>query len=128
MNKYERKNYYIFASMDSIKKRHIASWVLLVVFVPMLLISSLHIHESVADSEYSCMECVHHVCHGHLTQQSAHLHDCVLCQFLTLTFVAALIYLFYYYQPRNTNFHLQRCFAIHAASRNLIIPRAPPYV
>ncbi len=127
MNKYERKNYYIFASMNPTKKRHIASWVLLAVFVPMLLFSSLHIHETAAE-EISCTDCVHHVCHGHLAQQSVHLHDCVLYQFLTLTFLAAIIQIFCYYQPRNRKIRLQRCLAIRVTSRNLIIPRAPPYV
>ena len=29
-----------------------------------------------------------HNCHGHLTQSATWMHDCVLCQFLTFTFVA----------------------------------------
>ena len=48
-------------------KRHIASWLLLAVFVPMLLLSSVHIHETAA----------------------TWAHDCVLCQFLTLTMLTA---------------------------------------
>lgn len=35
-----------------------------------------------------CKDCVHHSCHGHLTQMATWTHDCLLCQFLTLTFVA----------------------------------------
>lgn len=35
------------------------------------------------------MECVAHHCHGHIGQTDASLDDCVLCQFLTLTFVGA---------------------------------------
>ena len=119
--------YRTFAIVNTTNKRHFASWVLLAVFVPMLLFSSLHIHESAVE-EISCTDCVHHVCHGHIAQQAAHLHECVLCQFLTLTFVAALIHLFYYYQPRKTKISLQRCTVIRLTSRNLIIPRAPPFV
>ncbi|UKK52357.1 hypothetical protein [Prevotella sp. E2-28] len=70
-------------------RRHIASVLLLAVIVPMLLLSSLHIHEdnaTVAVTE--CTDCLHHSCHGHITQTVSWTHDCVLCQFLTLTFVA----------------------------------------
>ena len=70
-------------------RRHIASWWLLAVFVPMLLSSSLHIHEDGgAAAGTECADCVHHNCHGHLTQMATWTHDCMLCQFLTLTFVA----------------------------------------
>ncbi|MBQ9525609.1 MAG: hypothetical protein IJR69_10905 [Bacteroidaceae bacterium] len=68
-------------------KRYIASWVLLTVFLPTLLLSSLHIHH-VSEDETSCTACVQHQCHGHLSQFSGSLHHCVLCQFLTLSFVA----------------------------------------
>lgn len=69
--------------------RHIASWLLLAVFVPMLMLSSLHVHEDGDEAMTTeCVDCVHHSCHGHLTQMATWTHDCVLCQFLTLTFIA----------------------------------------
>ena len=62
---------------------------LLAVFVPMLLLSSIHVHEeSAVVSTTGCVDCVHHNCHGHMTSMDQWTHDCVLCQFLTLTFVA----------------------------------------
>jgi len=70
-------------------RRHIASWLLLAVFVPMVVVSSLHMHEESAEAAVAqCTDCVHHNCHGHLTQTATWMHDCVLCQFLTLSFVA----------------------------------------
>ena len=72
-------------------KRHIASWVLLAVFVPMLLLSSLHVHPSALAELTSCNECVHHQCGGHLAQQALSLHACVLCQFLTLPILATAV-------------------------------------
>lgn len=78
-----------FAPVKLDNRRHIASWLLLAVFVPMLILSSLHVHErSVAAPEKECVDCVHHSCHGHLAQMASWTHDCVLCQFLSLTFVA----------------------------------------
>ena len=55
----------------------------------MLLMTSLHVHEdSMGTAETECTDCVHNCCHGHLTQMASWTHDCVLCQFLSLTFVA----------------------------------------
>ena len=70
-------------------KRQINSWLLLAVFVPMLLLSSLHIHGYGQAAEDQCTECVNHHCDGHLGQQTLSLHDCLLCQFLTLPMVVA---------------------------------------
>ncbi|MCR5180979.1 MAG: hypothetical protein K6C30_07170 [Bacteroidaceae bacterium] len=68
--------------------RHIAAWLLLAVFVPMVVLSSVHVHkERVAVATTECADCVHHNCHGHMTTMPHWSHDCVLCQFLTLTFL-----------------------------------------
>ena len=75
--------------MNSQTKRKLYSWLLLAVYLPMLLISSLHFHELGDASETTCSECVQHQCHGHLSQFTGELHQCMLCQILTLTYVAA---------------------------------------
>jgi len=75
--------------MNATIRRKISAWILLVVFLPMLVLSSLHIHESTENTEISCADCVHHICHGHLTAAATWAHDCVLCQFLTLTMLTA---------------------------------------
>ena len=80
-----------FVALNVNTKRHIASWLLLAVFVPMLLLSSLHIHETVQSELTSCAECVQHHCGGHLGQQAIALHACVLCQFLTLPMLAVAV-------------------------------------
>lgn len=72
-------------------KRTIASWVLLAVFLPMLVFTSLHVHSASYAADETCTECVHHQCGGHLTQQVQTLHDCVLCQFLSIPVVAAAV-------------------------------------
>lgn len=80
-----------FAVMNLTTIRHIASWILLAVFVPMLLLSSLHVHEEAASLwDTECTDCVHHCCHGHLSQAVSWVHDCVTCQFLTLTMLTAI--------------------------------------
>ncbi|MBO5580839.1 MAG: hypothetical protein J5952_10555 [Prevotella sp.] len=72
------------------QKRTWAARLLLLVFLPVLMFSSLHIHEYAA-AEGECYECANHLHHsGHISLQTASFHDCVLCQFVTLTFVAAV--------------------------------------
>ena len=44
--------------------------------------------EQVQKNIVDCKECVDHHCHGHLTQMSMSVDDCVLCQFIMLSFVA----------------------------------------
>ncbi|MBQ7510194.1 MAG: hypothetical protein IJT53_04735 [Prevotella sp.] len=75
--------------MNAKTKRHTTSWVLLAVFVPMLLLSSLHVHPLAGYTKDYCSECVQHHCHGHLAELPTVMHQCVLCQFVMLTFVAA---------------------------------------
>jgi hypothetical protein len=54
----------------------------------MVVLSSLHIHRHIESGD-DCQECVEHHCHGHLGQLTEMEHQCVLCQFLTMSFVAA---------------------------------------
>lgn len=72
-------------------RRRISAWVLLAIFVPILIVSSLHIHQSGTTVDDSSIECVHNHCGGHLNQQTVSLHDCVLCQFLTLPLLLASV-------------------------------------
>ena len=92
------KNFSTFASMKLETKRQLAAWVLWAVFVPMLVFSSLHVHEkSAANAIAACADCVHHSCHGHLSPTASWAHECVLCQFLNFSFLAtAAVVLIYY--------------------------------
>ena len=78
--------------MQRQRYRNIAAWVLLSVFVPMMMLSAVHIHKPAADETTSCAECAHHVNHpGHFTSAVEHLDDCVLCQFLSLVYTPAAV-------------------------------------
>lgn len=75
--------------MDTMKKRRIAALLLLSVFLPMLVLSSLHVHEGIS-AEGNCVECMNHIPHaGHISLNLNHSHDCVLCQFVTQPFLTA---------------------------------------
>ena len=122
-----RKSTCIIGSMKLGNRRHIASWLLLAVFVPMLLMTSLHVHEdSMGTAETECTDCVHNCCHGHLTQMASWTHDCVLCQFLTLSFVAvACVSLIAALKSVNSRINAQQCH-VSVAYHGIVGLRAPP--
>ncbi len=72
------------------QKRTWAARLMLLVFLPILLFSFLHTHQYAVSVEGGCYECTNHLPHGgHISLQAIHFHDCVLCQFVSLSFVAA---------------------------------------
>jgi hypothetical protein len=107
-------------------KRHIASCVLLAVFLPMLVFTSVHVHESHASALPECAECVAHHCHGHIGQTDVSLDDCVICQFLTLTFVAAAIAAVLLFFNALWFFHAPLPCAVYGSCRGIMVTRGPP--
>ena len=116
-----------FAAVNLTTKRHLASWLLLAVFLPMLVFSSLHVHEgAVSQAEKECTDCTHNNCHGHLTQTATWAHDCVLCQFLTLTMLtAAAAAVTVYIHVCKLSYSQPLC-SHHAACCGNIVTRGPP--
>ena len=117
-----------FAAVNVNRKRNIASWMLLAVFVPMLLLSSLHIHNSSALTEEKCSECVQHNCHGHLGELTTTMHACVLCQFLTMSFVSDTVFAVVLYNKVYRNQMAQRQCDVHLDVCGIPTLRAPPFV
>ena len=117
----------IFAGVNMTKRRYFASWLLLAVFVPMLVFSSLHIHEEInSQTETECNDCLHHSCHGHLVQTASWAHECVLCQFLTLPMMtAAAIAVLIYVHVCKKNLAQPLC-SYHVACCGNIVTRGPP--
>ena len=119
----------IFAAVKLTTKRHIASWMLLAVFVPMLVLSSLHVHKASSSlAETECSDCVHHNCHGHLSQTATAIHDCVLCQFLTLRMLAAAIVAVTLYIHVCKFYHARPFCRDYAVCCGVIVTRGPPTV
>lgn len=105
-----------------------AAWMLLAVFVPMLILSSVHIHETNGIIETECTDCVHHGCHGHLTQTASWVHDCVLCQFLTLTMLTAAMAAVMVYIHVCKIKYAQPLGGLYTTCYGLIVTRGPPSV
>jgi hypothetical protein len=103
----------------------------------MLVFSSLHVHEgAVSQAEKECTDCIHHRssdgrlpsknCHAHLTQTATWAHDCVLCQFLTLTMLtAAAAAVTVYIHVCKLSYSQPLC-SHHAACCGNIVTRGPP--
>lgn len=113
-------------AMNIAKKRHIAAWVLLAIFVPILLLSSIHVHGSHTVTDEKCVECITHTCHGHIDQTEMSFDDCVLCQFLVLSFVTpAIITAIYIFNARKFYDAQQPC-AVYGTRMGHIVTRGPP--
>ena len=107
-------------------KRQIAAFVMLAVFLPILLLSSIHVHESAESAEVTCVDCLHNHCGGHLTQSTVHMDDCVLCQFLTLTMLTAAVVAVTVYIHVCKKHHAQPLCGYYAACCGVIVTRGPP--
>lgn len=70
-----------FATMKGFDKTYWSALLLLLVYLPMVVMSSLDFHPEWADIDGPCQECLEHTVHnGHITVTKAHL-DCPLCAF-----------------------------------------------
>lgn len=62
--------------------RHIASFLLLASYLPMVMLSSLHVHHETIDAHDDCQQCV-----GHIEEVHHHDHDCLFCNFLVQNYL-----------------------------------------
>lgn len=78
-----------FATLKRIDKTYWSAWVLLLVFVPMVLLSSVHVHPELEGGADTCHECIDHAVHrGHFATLKAHV-DCPMCAFQNNLYQAA---------------------------------------
>lgn len=57
--------------------RHLAPFLLLASYLPMVVLSSTHVHHETIDAHDDCLQCV-----GHIGEVHHHDHDCLFCVFL----------------------------------------------
>lgn len=79
--------------MNLNRRRQRSARLLLAVFAAMLLMMSLHVHKGATPAAWDeCYECVNHLPHGgHLSAHTLSIHDCVICQLMTVVYVPALL-------------------------------------
>ena len=108
-------------------KAYWSSWLLLSVFLPMVLLSSMHVHPEWDSNGEPCHECLEHVVHnGHFTVLKAHV-DCPLCAFQGNVYQAAD-------QPQSCFRPIETCLTVESAIPALVEgvfihqnTRAPPF-
>ncbi len=112
------------------RKQRLFAWMILSVYVPMVLLASLHVHSF---DEYSkaidCDQChtaVHHS--GHITAGTHHIDECLSCRFLSTQIdvprtVASLV-------VKPVAVHLDYFLASEPIVRVVVHPslRAPPFI
>jgi len=68
------------------------SRLLLVVYLPIMLLASHHVHHFQQTIDDECTQCVSHQPHdGHFRTAQVCMHDCVLCQLMQMSFVPAVV-------------------------------------
>ncbi len=112
------------------RRQQLFAWIMLSVYVPMVLLASLHVHSL---NEFSravdCDQChtaVHHS--GHITAGGHHIDECLSCRFLSTQIDV----------PRTVTCHVARQVAVHLELFLAAVPvfrtvahpslRAPPFV
>ena len=112
--------------MNTRTKRSISAWLLLSVFLPMLLLSSLHVHEYV-DVRSGCPDCINHIAHqGHISLDTIHLHDCLLCHFASISFLVAATVVLAPITQSCFNIIVEPSAKLRFATYRHHSPRAPP--
>ena len=110
------------------RKRIFSAWFLLSVFLLTTTLSALHIHQPAAAAAIDCVDCEHHVQHhGHLTASTASMHDCVLCQFLSLPFIPATILAIVFSVSFTQKGRFYLCPETAQKEPSLLCTRGPPY-
>ena len=108
--------------------RRRAAWLLLTVYVMMMAVLSLHVHPLEMYEDSQCYQCANHLPHsGHLSATQAAMHDCVLCQLHSVTYVLAAAVTLAVLLPATAvpfMFYRQR---VAVGERNSRCSRAPPY-
>lgn len=108
-------------------KRGISAWLLLLVYVPMMVIASLHIHAYESSAVGECEQCLHHIHHGgHLNAYSNSINDCVLCQFASLPYIASTAILFTTIAIASRIVYANSADSLHIGVCNVLSTRAPP--
>lgn len=109
------------------KKRQWSARLLLCVFVPMLMLASVHVHQQEDSVSADCYECLHHLQHSaHLSSASITIDNCPLCHFLTTPYVAATtVFMALVVAIVGRSGSLSPSHVV-AASRDVVSLRAPP--
>lgn len=114
-------------SVNAKTRRQVSAVLLLACYVSILLFSSLHVHPTSLFAADECTECVNHLPHsGHISTVDIGHHECLLCQFLSITYIAAVIATVVFSTSYRKFRFTAPCANLLLAKRGIISLRAPP--
>ena len=112
------------------RRQQLFAWIILLVYVPMVLLASLHVHSlndfSKAVDCDQCHTAVHHS--GHITASNHHIDECLSCRFLSTQIDVPRTVVSFVVKPLAA--HLEFFLATEPVVRVVAQPslRAPPFV
>ena len=112
------------------RRARLCAWLLLLVYVPMVAMSLLHLHAEIEIvPTVDCAQCHSHVHHsGHLTVSHQHHDDCLFCRLLSVQLTFASQRPEIVDRPLLATIDVYRVEAVVAAEQSVVSLRAPPYV
>lgn len=112
--------------MNTDKHRTRIASFLLSLYLMILAVGVLHVHEHV-DEEFFCQDCASHVCHaGHITMGDTAHDDCLVCSFFSITYLAAQAVTMVFVATVLKSIFVERTQQVVCHERCVISLRAPP--
>lgn len=75
------------SKMTTDNRRTIIGRILLAVYLTILAVGALHVHEHV-EEDFECQDCINHVNHtGHISEGDKDMGDCLLCSFYSINYI-----------------------------------------
>lgn len=109
------------------RKRQIAARILLSIFIPMMVMMYTHVHQAEPVDSSVCTLCMHHVHHaGHLSAQGTTVHDCLVCQLISMPFVLPVLAILASTILLTVRMHRQSATCVPISRIFIKSPRAPP--